>query len=211
MIDLDAALDRLPLLAILRGIAPPEARPVGDALVSAGFSILEAPLNSPEPYDTIRQLAEAHGDTCLIGAGTVLTPEQVQRTADAGGRIVVSPNFNAEVVRATKRLGMISCPGVFTPSEAFAALDAGADCLKIFPGDAIAPKFIKAIRAVLPASARIVVTGGVGAANLAEFMEAGADGAGIGSALYKPGRPAAEVGEVAARLVVAVRAAREAA
>ena len=158
MIDLDAALDRLPLLAILRGIAPPEARPVGDALVSAGFSILEAPLNSPEPYDTIRQLAEAHGDTCLIGAGTVLTPEQVQRTADAGGRIVVSPNFNAEVVRATKRLGMISCPGVFTPSEAFAALDAGADCLKIFPGDAIAPKFIKAIRAVLPASARIVVT-----------------------------------------------------
>ena len=210
MIDLDAALDRLPLLAILRGIAPPEARPVGDALVSAGFSILEAPLNSPEPYDTIRQLAEAHGDTCLIGAGTVLTPEQVQRTAD-GGRIVVSPNFNAEVVRATKRLGMISCPGVFTPSEAFAALDAGADCLKIFPGDAIAPKFIKAIRAVLPASARIVVTGGVGAANLAEFMEAGADGAGIGSALYKPGRPAAEVGEVAARLVVAVRAAREAA
>ena len=141
----------------------------------------------------------------------MLTPEQVQRTADAGGRIVVSPNFNAEVVRATKRLGMISCPGVFTPSEAFAALDAGADCLKIFPGDAIAPKFIKAIRAVLPASARIVVTGGVGAANLAEFMAAGADGAGIGSALYKPGRPASEVGIVAAQLVAAVHAAREAA
>ena len=211
MTTLDAALDRLPLLAILRGITPPEALPVGKALVEAGFSILEAPLNSPEPYDTIRQLADAHGDACLIGAGTVLTPEQVQRTADAGGRIVVSPNFNAEVVRATKRLGMISCPGVFTPSEAFAALDAGADCLKIFPGDAIAPKFIKAIRAVLPASARIVVTGGVGAANLAEFMAAGADGAGIGSALYKPGRPASEVGIVAAQLVAAVHAAREAA
>ena len=211
MTTLDAALDRLPLLAILRGITPPEALPVGKALVEAGFSILEAPLNSPEPYDTIRQLADAHGDACLLGAGTVLTPEQVQRTADAGGRIVVSPNFNAEVVRATKRLGMISCPGVFTPSEAFAALDAGADCLKIFPGDAIAPKFIKAIRAVLPASARIVVTGGVGAANLAEFMAAGADGAGIGSALYKPGRPASEVGIVAAQLVAAVHAAREAA
>ncbi|SFH93695.1 2-dehydro-3-deoxy-6-phosphogalactonate aldolase [Albimonas pacifica] len=211
MTTLDAALDRLPLLAILRGITPPEALPVGKALVDAGFSILEAPLNSPEPYDTIRQLADAHGETCLIGAGTVLTPEQVQRTADAGGRIVVSPNFNAEVVRATKRLGMVSCPGVFTPSEAFAALDAGADCLKIFPGDAITPKFIKAIRAVLPASARIVVTGGVGAANLAEFMAAGADGAGIGSALYKPGRPAAEVGVVAAQLVAAVHAAREAA
>jgi len=211
MTTLDAALDRLPLLAILRGITPPEALPVGKALVEAGFSILEAPLNSPEPYDTIRQLADAHGESCLIGAGTVLTPEQVQRTADAGGRIVVSPNFNAEVVRATKRLGMISCPGVFTPSEAFAALDAGADCLKIFPGDAIAPKFIKAIRAVLPASARIVVTGGVGAANLAEFMAAGADGAGIGSALYKPGRPASEVGIVAAQLVAAVHAAREAA
>lgn len=211
MTTLDAALDRLPLLAILRGITPPEALPVGKALVEAGFAILEAPLNSPEPYDTIRQLADAHGESCLIGAGTVLTPEQVQRTADAGGRIVVSPNFNAEVVRATKRLGMISCPGVFTPSEAFAALDAGADCLKIFPGDAIAPKFIKAIRAVLPASARIVVTGGVGAANLAEFMAAGADGAGIGSALYKPGRPASEVGIVAAQLVAAVHAAREAA
>ena len=211
MTTLDAALDRLPLLAILRGITPPEALPVGKALVEAGFSILEAPLNSPEPYDTIRQLADAHGESCLVGAGTVLTPEQVQRTADAGGRIVVSPNFNAEVVRATKRLGMISCPGVFTPSEAFAALDAGADCLKIFPGDAIAPKFIKAIRAVLPASARIVVTGGVGAANLAEFMAAGADGAGIGSALYKPGRPASEVGIVAAQLVAAVHAAREAA
>ncbi len=211
MTTLDAALDRLPLLAILRGITPPEALPVGKALVEAGFSILEAPLNSPEPYDTIRQLADAHGETCLVGAGTVLTPEQVQRTADAGGRIIVSPNFNAEVVRATKRLNMVSCPGVFTPSEAFAALDAGADCLKIFPGDAIAPKFIKAIRAVLPASARIVVTGGVGAANLAEFMAAGADGAGIGSALYKPGRPASEVGIVAAQLVAAVRAAREAA
>ncbi|MEE3098205.1 MAG: 2-dehydro-3-deoxy-6-phosphogalactonate aldolase, partial [Pseudomonadota bacterium] len=116
MIDLDAALARLPLLAILRGITPPEAGPVGRALVGAGFSILEAPLNSPDPYDSIRQLADAHGETCLIGAGTVLTPEQVQRTADAGGRIIVSPNFNAEVVRATKRLGLVSCPGVFTPS-----------------------------------------------------------------------------------------------
>ncbi|MEC9433786.1 MAG: 2-dehydro-3-deoxy-6-phosphogalactonate aldolase [Pseudomonadota bacterium] len=208
MIDLDAALARLPLLAILRGITPPEAGPVGRALVGAGFSILEAPLNSPDPYDSIRQLADAHGETCLIGAGTVLTPEQVQRTADAGGRIIVSPNFNAEVVRATKRLGLVSCPGVFTPSEAFAALDAGADCLKIFPGDAIAPGFVKAIRAVLPAGTRIVVTGGVGAANLADFMAAGASGAGIGSALYKPGRSAEEVGRLAAELVAAAAAAK---
>lgn len=208
MIDLDAALARLPLLAILRGITPAEAGPVGRALVGAGFSILEAPLNSPDPYDSIRQLADAHGETCLIGAGTVLTPEQVQRTADAGGRIIVSPNFNAEVVRATKRLGLVSCPGVFTPSEAFAALDAGADCLKIFPGDAIAPGFVKAIRAVLPTGTRIVVTGGVGAANLADFMAAGASGAGIGSALYKPGRSAEEVGRLAADLVAAATAAR---
>jgi len=208
MLTLDAAIDQMPLLAILRGITPPEAEPVGRALVEAGIVILEVPLNSPEPYDSIRRLARDFGDRALVGAGTVLRPEEAARVADAGGRLVVSPNFNAEVVAATRRAGLISVPGVFTPSEAFAALDAGADALKLFPGDAISPKVVGALRAVLPAACRLVVTGGVGAANLAAFLAAGVDGVGIGSALYKPGRPAGEVAEEARSLVEAARGPR---
>ncbi|ESR24143.1 2-dehydro-3-deoxy-6-phosphogalactonate aldolase [Lutibaculum baratangense] len=208
MITLDQALARLPLLAVLRGITPEEAEPVGEALAEAGIPILEVPLNSPDPYRSIEILARRFGDDFVVGAGTVLRPEEVARVADAGGTIVVSPNFNAEVVRATKRAGLISVPGIFTPTEAFDALDAGASALKLFPGDAISPKVVGALRAVLPKGTVVMVTGGVGAENLAEFMAAGADGAGIGSALYKPGRPAAEVREIALRLVEAAKAAR---
>ena len=180
-------LNPLPLLAILRGIAPHEVDEVGDVLITLGYRILEVPLNSPDPYDSIQQLAKRYSGSALIGAGTVLKPEQVPQVADAGGALIVSPNLNPEVVKATKRMGMISVPGVFTPTEAFQALDAGADALKIFPGDGISPSYCKALRAVLPKDTLLVVTGGVNAANLAEFLSV-SNGAGIGSALYSPGK-----------------------
>lgn len=204
---LEAALARLPLLAVLRGITPSEAEPVGQALIDAGIPILEVPLNSPEPFESIRILAEGFGGEAVIGAGTVLRANEVAKVAKAGGTIVVSPNFSAEVVAATVGAGMISVPGVFTPTEAFAALDMGAHALKLFPGDALTPKVVGALRAVLPAGTRLMVTGGVGAANIADFMAAGADGAGIGSALYKPGRSPAEVARIAGELADAARAA----
>ncbi len=205
---IDEALAEVPLIAILRGITPDEAPAVGEALVEAGIMVLEVPLNSPEPFASIARLAARFGDRALIGAGTVLRAEEVEQVAAAGGRLVVSPNLSAPVVAATRRAGLASVPGVFTPTEAFAALDAGASALKLFPGEAVSPKVIGALRAVLPREARILVTGGVGAENIAGFLEAGADGAGIGSALYKPGRSAAGVAEAAAVLVRACRAAR---
>ena len=180
-------LNPIPLLAILRGIAPHEVDEVGDVLITLGFRILEVPLNSPDPYDSIQQLAKRYSGSALIGAGTVLKPEQVPQVADAGGALIVSPNLNSEVVKATKRMGMISVPGVFTPTEAFQALDAGADALKIFPGDVISPSYCRALRAVLPKDTLLVVTGGVNAANLGEFLSV-SNGAGIGSALYSPGK-----------------------
>ena len=180
-------LNPIPLLAILRGIAPHEVDEVGDVLITLGYRILEVPLNSPDPYDSIQQLAKRYSGSALIGAGTVLKPEQVPQVADAGGALIVSPNLNSEVVKATKRMGMISVPGVFTPTEAFQALDAGADALKIFPGDVISPSYCRALRAVLPKDTLLVVTGGVNAANLAEFLSV-SNGAGIGSALYSPGK-----------------------
>ncbi len=186
--DWNAALQQLPLVAILRGITPAEVDAVGDALVSTGFRILEVPLNSPDPYTSIARLAERLGDQALIGAGTVLRPEEVERVAQAGGQLIVSPNLNESVVQATRRLGLTSVPGVFTPTEAFRALDAGAQALKLFPGDAIAPKVCKALKAVLPAGTQLMVTGGVNAENLADFLKAGADGVGLGTALYAPGK-----------------------
>jgi 2-dehydro-3-deoxyphosphogalactonate aldolase len=182
------ALGALPILAVLRGITPDEAIPVGEALLRRGIAILEVPLNSPDPLKSIRLLAERFAKDAVIGAGTVLRPADVGAVAEAGGQIIVAPNFNPAVVAATRQAGLTSIPGIFTPTEALAALDAGADALKFFPGDAIAPKVIGTIRAVLPEGTRIVVTGGVGAENLADFLSAGADGVGIGSALYKPGR-----------------------
>lgn len=188
MPDLDEALEQLPLIAILRGITPSEIPAVGDALVELGFSILEVPLNSPDPYLSIEMLQKRHGSRALVGAGTVLHPEQVQQVADAGGRLIVSPNLHPEVVRATRRIGLFSVPGVFTPTEAFQALDHGAHALKLFPGDALNPKVCKALKAVLPSGTRLLVTGGVNAGNLQDFLRGGADGVGLGSALYAPGK-----------------------
>ena len=191
------------LVAILRGIAPDEAVPVADALREAGIGMIEVPLNSPDPFDSIGRIVRAHGGDALIGAGTVLRVEEVERLADAGGRLVVSPDCNPEVIRATKARGMTSFPGVMTPTEAFAALRAGADGLKIFPGSLVGPAGLKAMRAVLPPDCAVYAVGGAGASNLAEWRAAGADGFGIGSALYAPGMAAEAVGGKARALVAA--------
>lgn len=207
---LDDAIAKLPLIAVLRGITPEEAEPVGEALLGAGFTVMEVPLNSPRPYRSIRIQAENFGSDAIVGAGTVLHAEQVSRVANSGGRIVVSPNLNEEVVRATKRLGLISIPGVFTPSEAFRALDAGADGLKLFPGDGMSPAVVKAMRAVLPKGTRLFVTGGVSLGNIGEWMKGGVDGLGIGSALYKPGKSVGDITSDAAAFCEATVSARAA-
>ena len=191
------------LVAILRGIHPEEVEALGAALIEAGIDRIEVPLNSPNPLDSIGRLSKAYGDDALIGAGTVLTIEDVQAVADHGGRLIVSPNANADVISETKRLGLASYPGVFTASECFAALKAGADGLKIFPAFQMGSKGLKALRTVLPKSAEVYAVGGVGAADFGEWRGAGADGFGIGGALYKPGATAAEVSAKAADLVSA--------
>jgi 2-dehydro-3-deoxyphosphogalactonate aldolase len=186
------ALAASPLVAILRGLGPDEARAIGEALVTSGWRLIEVPLNSPEPLRSIATLAKAFPDA-LVGAGTVLQPEQVREVHAAGGQLVVAPNFNAEVVREAVRLGMVCLPGVLTATEAFAALAAGATGLKLFPAEMIGPPAVKALRAVLPAQALLLPVGGIGTGNMAAYRAAGANGFGIGSALYKPGMTAAEV------------------
>lgn len=193
---LQSALQGVPLVAILRGIAPNEAPGVGQALVEAGWHIIEVPLNSPQPLASIADLAAAFPHL-LVGAGTVLHPGQVREVHKAGGKLVVAPNFNPDVVRAAVDLGMVCLPGVFTPTEAFAALDAGATGLKLFPAEMIPPAAVKAMRAVLPASALLFPVGGITAANIAAYAAAGANGFGIGSALYRPGRSAGDVKQAA--------------
>jgi len=202
------ALARMPVLAVLRGMPPEEAEAVGEALAAAEIPVMEVPLNSPDPFRSIRIQADRFADRAIVGAGTVLKPEDVARVADAGGTIVVSPNLDEEVVRATKRCGLLSVPGVFTPSEAFRALDAGADALKLFPGDGMSPKVVKALRAVLPKETMLVVTGGVDADNMGEWLKAGSTGVGIGSALYRPGKAIDAVAADARRFADAARAAR---
>lgn len=201
-------LDALPLVAILRGLTPEEAVDVGEALLGAGFTCLEVPLNSPRPLDSIRRLREALGDRAVVGAGTVLTPQAVREVVDAGGQIIISPNADPEVIRETVAVGALSMPGVFTATEAFSALEAGAQVLKLFPSEIAGPVGLKALRAVLPADQRLYAVGGVTPDNLAGWAAAGASGYGIGGALFKPGMTAAEVGERARAFVNAWNAAR---
>ena len=198
----DDAIAALPLIAILRGLQPDEALAIGHALVDEGWRLIEVPLNSPQPLRSIEALSAALSGT-LVGAGTVLTTQQVREVHAAGGRLVVAPNFDAEVVRAAVRLGMICLPGVATATEAFAALAAGAHGLKLFPAELITPAVVKALRAVLSADTLLLPVGGVTPAGMAAYRAAGADGFGLGSALYKPGMGAADVSANARAFIAA--------
>jgi 2-dehydro-3-deoxyphosphogalactonate aldolase len=205
MPDLRAALTQCPIVAILRGVKPDEVDAIGDALVEAGVIVIEVPLNSPDPFESIKRLAARHGARALVGAGTVLEAADVARVKEAGGKLVVAPNFDADVVRAANSAGLISLPGVMTPSEGFAALKAGADGLKLFPAEIIPPAVFKAWRAVFSPDTLLLAVGGVGVGNIRTYADAGASGYGIGSALFKPGRPAPEIGTLARALVAAAK------
>jgi 2-dehydro-3-deoxyphosphogalactonate aldolase len=180
-------LARCDLVAILRGIRPEEAIAVTAALEAGGLTIVEVPLNSPDPMTSIAMLADTFGDRLLIGAGTVMTEAQVEQIAAAGGRLIVTPHASATVVRAAKRLGLLAVPGFFTPAEAFAMLEAGADALKLFPAEGASPAMLRAVRAVLPPETKVLPVGGIDASNMAAWRAAGAAGFGIGSAIYRPG------------------------
>ena len=198
------ALAQLPLIAILRGLTPAEAPAMGEALVSSGFAIIEVPLNSPEPLESIATLNRLFPNT-LIGAGTVLNSQQVKDVHAAGGRLVVAPNFNPAVVAQALALNMVVLPGVATPTEAFAALNAGAHGLKLFPAEMISPATVKALRAVLPKAAALMPVGGITPDNMAVYRAAGATGFGLGSALYAPGRSAQAVQQQAQAFVRAFK------
>ncbi len=202
---LNACLEKMPLIAILRGISPAEAIPVADLLFEEGFTIVEVPLNSPDPFDSIAAIAEAYGDKMVVGAGTVLTAENVGLVAKAGGRLIVAPNFDPEVVKTAKALGMYCTPGIQTPSEGFAALKCGADGIKVFPAEACPPQIIKAIRAVLPKDVKVIPVGGISEKNMADYWKVNANGFGIGSNLYKSGKSLDEVRAAAKSLVAAAR------
>jgi 2-dehydro-3-deoxyphosphogalactonate aldolase len=204
----DQAFATCPLIAILRGLHPSEAVSVGEALVAAGITILEVPLNSPEPYDSISKLSGALKGRAVVGAGTVYRRTEVDRVVEAGGTLIVSPNANPEVISHTKSLGLVSAPGFFTPTEAIAALDAGADVLKIFPGELMTPSGVKALNAILPKGTRMVLVGGVGEASFATYSATPLAGYGIGSSLYAPGVTADEVGQRATRFITAFRQSR---
>jgi len=204
-----AAMQALPLVAILRGLTPAEAPAVGDAIVDAGFRLLEVPLNSPQPLESIALLRQRFPQA-LVGAGTVLDAQQVRAVQGAGGELIVAPNFNAEVIAEAVRLGLVSLPGVMTPTEAFGALAAGATGLKLFPAELASPAVVKALLAVLPQGTPLMPVGGITPDNMDAWRAAGAAGFGIGSALYKPGKRAAAVREDALRFAAAFQRAQRA-
>jgi len=202
--EFDAAFARCPLVAILRGVKPDEVEAIGDELVAAGFTLIEVPMNSPEPLDSIARLAKRFTGRAVIGAGTVLRVEQVQQVIDAGGTMIISPNANLDVIRASAAAGLVSLPGIATPTEAFGALEAGATALKLFPAEAASPVVLKAMRAVLPKEARVLPVGGIAPDNMGPWTDAGAAGFGLGSALYKVGLTAEQVGANARAFVAAL-------
>jgi 2-dehydro-3-deoxyphosphogalactonate aldolase len=187
----------LPLIAILRGVTPDECIAVGDELIGQQLQILEVPLNSPDPFNSIRRLSKRYANKAIVGAGTVLTVEQVNQVHQAGGTLVLSPNMDPTVIKETLKLGMIPVPGVATATEAFTALNAGAQLLKVFPAVTVSAPFFQQISAVLPSQARLLAVGGVDLANMPDFFNAGAAGFGIGSALYKKGKPLQDVAATA--------------
>ncbi len=201
----DRCFAECPLVAIIRGVTPGEAVAIGEALVEGGIRIIEVPLNSPQPLSSVERLAERFGDEVLIGAGTVLRVEDVAQVRGAGGRLVVSPNTNLAVIRATVAAGMVSSPGVFTPSEAFTALENGAHALKLFPAEAASPQVVKAIRAVLPKEVRLLVVGGVTPESVNGWLDAGANGFGLGGGIYKPGQSPEETLDKARAYAAAVK------
>lgn len=207
-LSLRDALAACPIVAILRGVRPDEVEEIADALYAAGVRVIEVPLNSPQPFESIARLVERFRGRALIGAGTVMSPADVARLADIGARLVVMPHCDPAVIRAAKDHGLLVAPGVFTPTEAFAALAAGADALKLFPAEAIPPKIVKAMRAVLPKQTLALAVGGVNVENMGDYARAGCDGFGIGTSLYAPGRSAEDVGRAARAMVSAAAEAR---
>ncbi len=200
----DAAFARCPLIAILRGVRPDEVEAIGDALVEAGFTLIEVPLNSPEPLDSIARLARRFAGRAVIGAGTVLREADVAAVQQAGGTMIISPNANLRVIAASAAAGLVSLPGIATPSEAFAAIEAGANALKLFPAEAASPAVLKAMRAVLPKDLRVLPVGGIAPDTMAPWLKAGAAGFGLGSALYQIGLSAEAVSARARAFIAAL-------
>lgn len=195
---------RCPVIAILRGITPDEILPVGHALMECGINVIEIPLNSPEPFESINRLSADLGDGAIIGAGTVLRVQDVEAVQAAGGQLVVSPNTDPKVIAATVAAGMISVPGYFTPTEAFAAIHAGAHAIKLFPAEAASPSVVKAQRAVLPTGLPLFIVGGVQANEAREWLSAGASGFGLGGALYRPGYSPKQVRDAALQFLASL-------
>ncbi len=205
MTALDRALSTMPLIAILRGVAPEDVVAVGEVVYDAGFRVLEVPLTSPDACASIALLARRFGDQALVGAGTVTAVEQLAQISGAGGRLVVMPHADTRIVRAAKQAGLVCVPGIATPTEAFASIEAGADALKLFPAEANPPPVLRALRAVLPPAVKVLPVGSISAAAMRGYHEAGASGFGIGSALYRPGRHIEEIAAAAANFVEAAR------
>jgi 2-dehydro-3-deoxyphosphogalactonate aldolase len=208
-VDVRAWLERCPLIAILRGIQPAEVESICVTLERLGICNVEVPFNSPHPLDSISILSRRFGSRMLIGAGTLTAPSQVEEVAAAGGQLIVTPHADTAIVHAAKRAGLFAIPGFFNPTEAFALLAAGADAIKLFPAEVVGPPMLKALRAVLPPSAMVIPVGGVGANQVAPWMDAGAFGLGVGSSIYQPGDDARAVEVKGQALLAAVRAYRK--